>query len=111
MKAQQLIARLNEIEGWRLTEDEWRSVGDVLDRLGSALPEGDDVKTLRVLAALEPLERKGARLATARLGAGRTPIPAQQREQRNHLVERLTADLRSPEDRSRETGDDHGESA
>ncbi|MEU9187761.1 CATRA system-associated protein [Streptomyces sp. NPDC048484] len=111
MKVQQIIARLKEIEGWSLAPDEWRTVGDALDKLESVLPEEDDVKTMRVLALLEPLERRGARLAQARLGAERTPIPAQQREQRNHLIERLTADLRSPEDRFEGAGDGQGESA
>ncbi|MEU8792207.1 CATRA system-associated protein [Streptomyces sp. NPDC048643] len=111
MELRQILARLREIEDWSLTAEEWRAVGDVLNRLESVLPEGDDAETLHVLALLEPLDREGARRAQARLGAGRTPIPAQQREQRNHLVARLTADLSGPEDRSREGRNPQGETA
>ncbi|GAA1543928.1 hypothetical protein GCM10009730_61250 [Streptomyces albidochromogenes] len=109
MTPQQLIERLEGIKDWRLTAQEWIAVGDVLDSLGAVLAEGDDAKAILVLARLEPLERAGAaRRALARLGAGRTPIPPQQREQRNHLIERLTVDLRSPEDRSQGGCGDRG---
>ncbi|MEU0783566.1 CATRA system-associated protein [Streptomyces sp. NPDC006173] len=109
MKLLQVLARLEEIEDWSLTAEEWRAVGDVLERLEPVLFEEDDAETLQVLALLEPLDREGARRAQARLGAGRTPIPAQQREQRNHLIARLTADLRGPQDRSREGRNAPGE--
>ncbi|MFF1692774.1 CATRA system-associated protein [Streptomyces sp. NPDC058257] len=100
MNPQKIIERLREIEGWQqLSAEEWRTVGDVLDRLGAALPEGDDTEIRSALAPLEPLERKEARRARAELGAKGIAIPPQQRERRNHLIERLTADLRSPEDR------------
>ncbi|MEU6672901.1 CATRA system-associated protein [Streptomyces sp. NPDC046853] len=101
MNPQKIIERLREIEGWQqLTAEEWRSVDDVLDRLGVVLPEGDDSKIRSALAPLEPLERKEARRARSELGAKGIAIPPQQREKRNHLIERLTADLRGPGDRA-----------
>ncbi|MCX4917739.1 MULTISPECIES: CATRA system-associated protein [unclassified Streptomyces] len=111
MNLRQILARLDEIQDWSLTTEEWHTVGDVLTRLESVLPEEDDAETLRVLALLEPLDREGARRAQARLGPGRTPIPAQQREQRNHLIARLTADLSGAKDRSREGRNARGETA
>ncbi|MGW5863319.1 CATRA system-associated protein [Streptomyces sp. NPDC055239] len=101
MNPQRVIERLREIEGWQqLTAEEWRTVGEVLDRLGAVLPEGDDIEVRSALAPLEPLERKEARRARAELGAKGIAIPPQQREKRNHLIERLTADLRSRQDHS-----------
>ncbi|MFF9060908.1 CATRA system-associated protein [Streptomyces sp. NPDC101213] len=106
MTPQRIIERLEEIEDWQLTPQQWDTVGDVLKSLGAVLAEGDDTGTVHVLARLEPLERAGAaRRARARLGADRTPIPPQQREQRNHLIERLTVDLRGPQDPPRGEGD------
>ncbi|MFD6492746.1 CATRA system-associated protein [Streptomyces sp. NPDC059944] len=102
MKLRQILARLEEIGEWSLTAEEWGAVGEVLERLEPVLSEGNDAEILQVLALLEPLDREGARRAQARLGAEGTPIPAHQRERRNHLIARLTADLRSPQERSKE---------
>ncbi|MBQ0983575.1 hypothetical protein KBZ10_03320 [Streptomyces sp. F63] len=111
MTPQQVIDRLKGIKDWRLTAEEWIDVGEVLDRLEAVLAERKDAEVTSVLARLEPLERAGAvRRAQARLGAERTPIPPQQQEQRNHLIERLTVDLGSPPDRSRNArGDGRGD--
>ncbi|MFC9286545.1 CATRA system-associated protein [Streptomyces sp. NPDC057052] len=109
MTPQQIIERLKGIKDWQLTPQQWDTVGDVLNSLEAVLAEEDDTKTIHVLARLEPLERAGApRRAQARLGAGRTPIPPQQREQRNHLIERLTVDVRGPADRSRDDRENRG---
>ncbi|MCF4136888.1 hypothetical protein L1856_08700 [Streptomyces sp. Tue 6430] len=59
MTPQRIIERLEEIEDWQLTPQQWDTVGDVLKSLGAVLAEGDDTGTVHVLARLEPLERAG----------------------------------------------------
>ncbi|MGV9559460.1 CATRA system-associated protein [Streptomyces sp. NPDC003401] len=111
MTPQQIVERVKGIERLRLTPQEWEAMGDVLKSLQAVLAGGDDAEVVRVLARLEPLEQRGAvRRAGARLGGERTPIPPQQQEQRNHLIERLTVDVRGPADRSRDGREGRGTS-
>ncbi|GGV45416.1 hypothetical protein GCM10010277_36290 [Streptomyces longisporoflavus] len=111
MNPQKIIDRLREIEDWQqLTAEDWRTVGDVLDRLDPLLPEGDDTEIRSALAPLEALERKEVRRARAGLGAKGMAIPPQQREKRNHLIERLTADARGPVGRASGGREDRGAS-
>jgi hypothetical protein len=91
LSVRSVLNRVEAIEDWLLTAEEWRAVGAALDGLATALADGSDQGVRAALGALQDLEE--SRRAMARPGPVKSFIPQQQREQRNILVQRLTLDL------------------
>lgn len=91
LSVRSVLGRVEAIEDWLLTAEEWRAVGAALDGLGTALADGSEEGVRNALGALQELEE--SRRALARPGPVKSFIPQRQREQRTILVRRLTLDL------------------
>ncbi|MFF6955757.1 CATRA system-associated protein [Streptomyces sp. NPDC088197] len=105
LSVRSVLGRVEAIEDWLLTSEEWGAVGAALDALSTALADGSEEGVRDALGALQRLEE--SRRALARPGPVKSFIPQRQREQRNILVRRLTLDL-SSEDRGPAAGPSTG---
>ncbi|MFJ4409503.1 CATRA system-associated protein [Streptomyces sp. NPDC088910] len=105
LSVRSVLGRVEAIEDWLLTSEEWGAVGAALDALSTALADGSEEGVRGALGALQRLEE--SRRALARPGPVKSFIPQRQREQRNILVRRLTLDL-SSEDRGPAAGPSTG---
>ncbi|MFK8909064.1 CATRA system-associated protein [Streptomyces sp. YS-3] len=87
--------RVEPIDGWVLTGEDWLTAGAAVEALAAALSRRDEDAVQIALDRLQSLEERSWR-AKAQLGQEKTPIPPQQREQLNYLVRRLKLELRQP---------------
>ncbi|WP_432194460.1 CATRA system-associated protein [Streptomyces sp. bgisy027] len=87
--------RVEPIDGWFLTDEDWLAAGSAFRALATALTRRDEEAVRTALETLQSLEERAFR-AEAQLGPEKTPIPPQQREQLNYLVRRLKLELGQP---------------